>query len=212
MKKAISVILVFILSVSLLSAAAYSEGNMTGDDIYTLLAPATKEAFKDKDDQALTSLFLSALVEMAQRGVITKDRMNDIYTVYMYGPETFTGTKSFTTTEYNYGKGTYIVGADLQAGTYDVVCTAVDDENLGDSMSALGDLYGSFGLDNYGSYFDSLGGLYDSVAEMYLTVYNANGIWDNMYTLKSGETARIVLTDGMKIEINDGSARLTFVR
>lgn len=116
-------------------------------------------------------------------------------------------------TEYSFGQGTFIVGQDLKAGTYDITCTSTSDENMSGSMSGFSDFYASQGMDDFASMFGSLGDMYGSIGGMTVKTYKANASYSDQYlTLKSGETARIILEDGGKIEISDGTAELTWIR
>lgn len=116
-------------------------------------------------------------------------------------------------TEYSFGQGTFIVGQDLKAGTYDITCTSTSDENMSGSMSGFSDFYASQGMDDFANMFGSLGDMYGSIGGMTVKTYKANASYSDQYlTLKSGETARIILEDGGKIEISDGTAELTWIR
>lgn len=116
-------------------------------------------------------------------------------------------------TEYSFGQGTFIVGQDLKAGTYDITCTSTSDENMSGSMSGFSDFYASQGMSEYADMFGSLGDMYGSIGGMTVKTYKANASYSDQYlTLKSGETARIILEDGGKLELTDGSAKLTWIR
>ena len=134
--------------------------------------------------------------------------MVKIYDVFLYGEDSI----ELNNTEYTFGEGTYVVGLDLQSGTYDITCESTGDSYYSDSMGALGDIYSGFGLDGYASMFESLGGLADSIDCMYIEIENEKGYTVKYYDLSVGETARIVLEEGYKLDISDGTAKLTFIR
>ena len=168
------------------------------------------EYFKDKSDDNVTMLFELSLLELRSRGLITEEVFQKIITAN--DADNVTDSKAINQAEYTFGNGTFIVGLDLNPGTYDITCTAADDESYDSSMDAFSEVYGNLGLGDYSDLFGAMGDLYSSLAGISVTVYDKNGMYDNYYTLDVGKTARIILEDGGKIEISGGEAKLTFIR
>ena len=117
-----------------------------------------------------------------------------------------------TQTSYSFGQGTFIVGQDIKAGTYDITCKSASDEGLSSSISEFSDIYSSYGMDDYANMFGSLGSMYDSMSGMSVTIYKNGGGYDKHLTLKVDETASIILEDGGRLELSDGTAELTWIR
>lgn len=223
MKKIISSILIVIM---ILSA-------------YSIMASADETTAPNFDeltnDQLIFSL-MNCLNSLYERKLITGDEQTIIYasldpdrmhnedriqeftwkalSLLTNGYKTILANKSDENLpeEYSFGQGTFVVGADLKAGTYDITCKSTSDDDFDDSMSGFSDFYAGQGMDDYADMFSSIGGMYDSIAGMTVETIDKDGLMDKYLTLKSGETARIILEDGMKLELSGGSADLVFVR
>ena len=122
------------------------------------------------------------------------------------------GTRAPDQTEYSFGQGTFIVGTDLKPGTYDITCVSANMDSYNESMSSFAGLSEQYGLGDYSDYFGALGGLAESMNYVIVDIQNRNGYTENYLTIKPDETARIILNDGMKLEITNGSVKLVFVR
>lgn len=203
MKKMIAILLSTLIFISVFSAPAYADA-LTYED----LKKASSEMFSNSsDDQVLAVLALS-LVELINRGIYEEAAVKAAI-------EVLDGTKSIdlsNQTEFSFGQGTFVVGVDLKAGTYDITCEVTSDTSYSDSIGSLGDIYSGLGLDEYADMFDALGGLADSVDSMSVEIKNSHGYLEKYIDLKVGETARIILEDGMYLEISNGQAKLQFIR
>ena len=180
---------------------AFAESSITSPDVINEM--------KNMSDTEVYLIFSNSLIELITRGVFVSDNVNEAL-------DLLKGVKSGSTasaqTKYTFGQGTYITGLDLQAGTYDLTCKTASTEDIGSSMSDFSDFYSSQGMDDYANMFGSLGGMYDNISGLTVTIYDANGSLNNYLTLKVNETARIILEDGMKLELTGGTSELTFIR
>ena len=223
MKRIISILLVLILCVSVFSTRAFA------DDTAADYCDSLLKNFDGLQDNHLITLFVATISEMHTRQLLTDDQLigivgnvdyeqlhikgllrDDLYTA-LSEINSFRSTPA-TQSSYSFGQGTYIVGQDLQAGTYDVRCDSVSDEGYSDSISALGDAYSGLGLGDYGAAFGSLGDLYGTLETMTVNIEYSNGTFANYLNLKSGETARVILENGMRITLTDGTSTFTFIR
>lgn len=113
---------------------------------------------------------------------------------------------------YSLNEGRYIVGQDVQPGTYQVTCTATDDDELSKSFNSLGSFYD--GLDkssgtNYSELFSTLGSLYSSIGSgMSLEIIGDYGSVIKSIHLKKGETAILQLEGKVAVKVSDGSCTL----
>ena len=197
MKKFVSLLLVLTLFGSLLCPLSFAENQQDLDLDYM-----ADKLFSSKEDADVKLFFAVAAYELARRSIISQEQCISAVSVL----------KSPDENTYTFGKGTFIVGTDLKAGTYNIFCESTDQDDYSDSMSSFGDLYTQYGMQEYADAFSSLGGLADSMKSITVTTYSSRGLMDKYYTLKNNESARIILTDGMQLEISGGTARLEFVR
>lgn len=221
MKKLTALLLSLILVFSLCSVSAFAE-----------------EQEQELSDRELTATFITAVLSMYDRSLITReecfnafnsinfDRLHDkgfihdnLYDLVVSMIDVLSANLSKTSSntdlpnEYSFGQGTFIVGQDLKAGTYDVTCETSSGGDLDSSMAGLSDFYASQGMNDYADMIDSMSGMYGSIGGMTVKTYKAGVSYSDQYlTLKSGETARIILEDGGKIEISDGTAKLVWIR
>ena len=198
MKKFISMMLVLTLLGSLFSVTSFADAK---SDIEVMSKIADK-LFDTSDDMDVQVFFSAATYELLRRKIISVEQCNEILSI-IQSPDKNT---------YTFGKGTFIVGTDLKAGTYNIFCESTDQDDYSDSISSFGDLYTQYGMQEYADAFSSIGGLADSMKSITVTTYSSRGLMDKYYTLKNNESARIILTDGMQLEISGGTARLEFVR
>ena len=206
MKKFISLIMILVVLTSTASGAALAINQNDKDTIIKV----ADTIFKDSTDDNVKIFFAAAAYEMAKRNLITTEQGNKIIEI-LNSTNANSDSKS-NPTVYTFGKGTFIVGIDLKAGTYNIFCESTDQDDYSNSMNSFGDLYTQYGMQEYADAFSSLGDLTDSLRSITVTTYSSKGLIDKYYTLKLNESARIILTDGMQLEIKGGSAKLEFLR
>ena len=199
MKNFLAITLSIFIVFSLFSFPAYAE-----DPDWGKLA---ENSFANKTDDEVKLVMLLSIIELTNRGVFEESVLQNVLLAIGVTKDT-----SPIQTEFSFGQGTFIVGIDLPAGTYDIICEETDDASYSESMNALGDMYSSLGLGEYADVFGALGGLADSTASMHVSITNTKGYTDQFLQLKSGETARIILDEGMKLELTNGHAKLVFIR
>lgn len=215
MKKIVSIVLILILAFSLYSISAFADGEIIKmlKENEEYFKQYRENTFGKIDDDNLTMLALNAIMELADRKILDEQAcINAINALDRTAQQGETKSTAPAQTEYDFGQGTFVVGQDLAAGTYDVTCTSTNDSSYSDSMNAFSDFASSYGMEEYANLFDSYGSLATSLDSMSIIVYKANGIYDNSYTIKPDGSARIIVTDGMKIEITGGNAHLTWIR
>lgn len=202
--------LILVVSICSVSAFAVSISEIIDEQKATIDNFRTQQ-FSNAQDAAVFMVMLSSLVELHERGLEDEIYQN-ILNALDGNVNNSTVKSTPSQTEYDFGQGTFVVGQDLVAGTYDISCTSTSDSSYSDSMNAFSDFASAYGMDEYAGLFSSYSGLADALDYMTVTTYQANGVYDNYYTIKPGNSARIILTDGMKIEISDGNAHLTWIR
>lgn len=215
MKKIVSIVLILILAFSLYSISAFADGEIIKmlKENEEYFKQYRENTFGKIDDDNLTMLALNAIMELADRKILDEQAcINAINALDRTAQQGETKSTAHAQTEYDFGQGTFVVGQDLAAGTYDVTCTSTNDSSYSDSMNAFSDFASSYGMEEYANLFDSYGSLATSLDSMSIMVYKANGMYDNSYTIKPDSSARIIVTDGMKIEITGGNAHLTWIR
>ena len=204
MKKIMVVILSIILVFSTFSITAFANNtSLTTEEDYIKKA---NELFSKNTDDEVKLIMILSLMELYDRGVYEDAVIKEVFDV-LNGDN----TRTLNETEYVFGQGTYVVGKDIRAGTFDITCEATRDDTS-ESIGYLGDLYSSMGMDDYAAMFGSLGGIAESVNYMTVDIKNEKGQTQKYLTLKPGETARITLKDGMTLELEDGNAKLIFIR
>lgn len=106
-------------------------------------------------------------------------------------------------------EGMYVVGEDIQPGTYKITCTETEGEKMGGAYSSLGDAYSKLdGNDSWGSLFGSLGGMMEDVAPAIVEIVGDYGKVIKSYELKTGETMTITLEEDTALKVSDGSCVL----
>ena len=109
---------------------------------------------------------------------------------------------------YSFNAGTYKIGEDIPAGTYEITCTSVED-TYGEYMDSMSQLYSSLGDDyaSLGTYFDALGSLAgDPTATV--RVKDAAGYTVKSTELKKDDKVTFELKEGASLVIEDGSCSL----
>lgn len=111
------------------------------------------------------------------------------------------------TQEMTLREGKYIVGEDIQPGTYTLKCTETSGETYGGMYSSFGDFYG--GIDS------ALGGLMGSVGDMMGELINAEvkiigdyGTVLKSWELKAGDSIKITLSEKTALQISEGTCVL----
>lgn len=221
MKKLITILLCLVFVLSCCPFTAWADNNssetVSDDQLCLFYLRVVAEMSSRKlltDDQLGEALTFVNIEKLHDEGLLTDDEYTTLFLLTLaLGKKSNTTTESDLPNDYTFGQGTFIVGQDLKAGTYDITCTSTSDEGLSNSMSEFGGIYSNYGMDDYADMFGSLGDMYGSIGGMTVKTYKANASYSDQYlTLKSGETARIILEDGGKIEISDGTAELTWIR
>lgn len=212
-KKLIALLLSIILVFSICSVSAFAE--------------ETEEESEYKDNtirltiNLILSCFADNIISYNQTRTMIlcfdpDDLKNDCYISDEFYDTLKTLNESFkvdTTTEYSFGQGTFVVGLDLKPGTYDITCESSSGNDMDSSMAGLSDFYNSQGMSEYADMINSMSGMYDTIGGLTVMTYKPNtSYYDQYLTLKAGETARIILEDGGKIEISDGTAKLVWIR
>ena len=105
-------------------------------------------------------------------------------------------------------EGQYVVGEDIQPGTYTVTCTETFGDTYGGLYSSLGELYG--GSDSpLGGLMGSLGGMMGDIVNAEVEIIGDYGRILKSYELKAGESIRLTLSENTALQITDGSCTLT---
>ncbi len=207
MKRTVAFILFLCLIFSLFSFSAFA---ITDAELQAYFVDNSeerklaKQMFEGKADEDVAGILLASLLETVNRGLVLESQAKEVIALLNGG-----SAKALTQSEYYFGQGTYIVGTDLQAGTYDIICESTANDSYTSSMNDFSGMYSEYGL---GDYFNALGGMMESLDKMSVKLINSKGWTEKYLDLNSGESARIILEDGMKIDIADGTAKLTFIR
>ena len=107
--------------------------------------------------------------------------------------------------------GKYIIGQEIEAGTYTLTCTGTDGEQMNDAYGALGSAFDKLdgsGGSEYSTLFGALGGLMENYVDLTREIIGNYGDVLKSYSLKTGETMNIVLEEGTALQISDGSCTL----
>ena len=100
--------------------------------------------------------------------------------------------------------GKFIVGQDIQPGTYTLKCTETFGETAGDIYSSLGGMFN----DELGGLFGSLGGMMGEVITASAEIIGDYGSVLKSFELKSGDSVRITLQEGTALQLSDGAFTL----
>ena len=98
-------------------------------------------------------------------------------------------------------EGKFIVGQDIQPGTYTLKCTETFGETYGDAYSSLGGLFG----DELRGLMGSLGGMMSDMINAEAEIIGNYGTVLKSFELKSGDSVRITLEEGTALQLSDGA-------
>ena len=98
-------------------------------------------------------------------------------------------------------EGKFIIGQDIQAGTYTLKCTETFGETYGDAYSSLGGLFGG----DLGGMMNSLGGMMGDMINAEAEILGNYGTVLKSYELKTGDSVRITLEEGTALQLSDGA-------
>ncbi len=111
------------------------------------------------------------------------------------------------TPEITLPEGKYIVGEEIQPGSYTLRCTGTSGDTYGDLYSSLGDVYGS--LDSsLGGLMGSLGGMMSNVINAEVKILGDYGTVLKSYELKTGDSVRVTLSADTALQVSDGTCVL----
>ena len=144
---------------------------------------ADSDAFADFSDDDLKYWYEEARKEMVRRGLSL-------------------------TQEVTLREGKFIVGQDIQPGTYTLKCVETSGENYGDLYSSLGNFYG--GSDSaFGGLFDSLGGAMSNLINAEVKIIGDYGAVLKSFELKAGDSVKLTLEKNTALQISEGTCTLT---
>ena len=110
------------------------------------------------------------------------------------------------------GEGRYIVGQDVDPGTYVITCVASDAEALSGRFGSLGSMLDGLGGGSGTSFSDlysSLGSMYASLDEgVKVEIIGDYGSVLKSVQLKKGESATLTLEGKVALKISEGSCLL----
>ena len=104
-------------------------------------------------------------------------------------------------------EGKYIVGEDIQPGTYTLKCLSTSGDSYSDMYSALDDAYSALD-DEWGGLFGSLGGMMSDLIDTQVEILGDYGTVLKSFELKSGDSVRITLKEHTALQISDGTCVL----
>ena len=141
---------------------------------------ADSDGFGSFSDAELKQLYEAIRQEMQKRGLST--------------------TKELTLRE-----GKYIVGQDIEPGSYTLKCVETSGESYGDLYSSLGNFYGG----QLGDLMGSLGGMVSNVINTEAKIIGDYGTVLKSFELKAGDSVRLTLEKNTALEISEGTCTLT---
>ena len=101
-------------------------------------------------------------------------------------------------------EGKFIIGQDIQPGTYTIKCTETFGDTYGDAYSSLGGLFGG----DWGDLMGSLGGMMGDLINAEVEILGDYGTVLKSFELGVGDSARITLSAGTALQISDGTCVL----
>ena len=105
--------------------------------------------------------------------------------------------------------GKYIIGEDIEAGTYTLTCTGTEGEQMNDVYGSLGSAIDALeGGSEFGSLFGMLGGMAENYVDMTVEIIGDYGDVLRTYSMKTGDAMSIALKEGTALRITDGSCTI----
>ena len=106
-------------------------------------------------------------------------------------------------------EGKYIIGEDIEAGTYTLTCIATAGEQMNDAYGSLGSAFDAIeGGNEFGSLFGMLGGMAEDYVDMTVEIIGDYGDVLKTYSMKTGDTMSITLKEETALQITDGSCTI----
>ena len=106
-------------------------------------------------------------------------------------------------------EGKYIIGEDIEAGTYTLTCIATAGEQMNDTYGSLGSAFDAIeGGNEFGSLFGMLGGMAEDYVDMTVEIIGDYGDVLKTYSMKTGDTMSIILKEETALQITDGSCTI----
>lgn len=106
-------------------------------------------------------------------------------------------------------EGKYIIGEDIEAGTYTLTCIATVGEQMNDTYGSLGSAFDAIeGGNEFGSLFGMLGGIAKDYVDMTVEIIGDYGDVLRTYSMKTGDTMSITLKEETALQITDGSCTI----
>ena len=106
-------------------------------------------------------------------------------------------------------EGKYIIGEDIEAGTYTLTCIATAGEQMNDTYGSLGSAFDAIeGGNEFGSLFGMLGGMAEDYVDMTVEIIGDYGDVLKTNTMKAGDTMSITLKEETALQITDGSCTI----
>lgn len=106
-------------------------------------------------------------------------------------------------------EGKYIIGEDIEPGTYRLTCLETAGEHMKDAYGVLGDAMDALdGSQGYGSMFDAFGGMFEQYVGMTVEILGDYGDVLKSWDLKAGDSMSITLKTETALQISDGSCTI----
>lgn len=106
-------------------------------------------------------------------------------------------------------EGKYIIGEDIEPGTYTLTCLDTAGEHMKDAYGALGDAMDALdGSQGYGSMFGAFGGMFEEYIDMSVEILGDYGDVLKSWNLKAGDSMSITLKEKTALQITDGSCTI----
>ena len=106
-------------------------------------------------------------------------------------------------------EGKYIIGEDIEAGTYTLTCIATAGEQMNDTYGSLGSAFDAIeGGNEFGSLFGMLGDMAEDYVDMTVEIIGDYGDVLKTYSMKTGDTMSITLKEETALQITDGSCTI----
>ena len=107
-------------------------------------------------------------------------------------------------------EGKYIIGEDIEAGTYTLTCIATAGEQMNDAYGSLGSAFDALdGGNEFSSLFGMLGGMTEDYVDMTVEIIGDYGDVLRTYSMKTGDSMSITLREETALQITDGSCTIT---